>query len=318
MYYIYVRYKNICYYKCKVNNEYFLNKYYVPFCSYDIKYKAINFYGYFNYTKSRRFEYQVKTMLLSKYKNEIYNTKVNISIKKLILRKRIISLCIVSIFRGLNIKNIIRTCLLYKLLGVEHVTLYLSYYDNKYNKYYIWIKKQNWIDIIYILPPKVSTYYSGQESKLDHCINHYRYISRYVIVTDVDEIIMPISKKNILEIVKKYGINNYVFSFKSVVFNVNSIQSSIFSANKRGCKLKFGYEKMILRPEKLISIGAHFPQKWQEKGEIITINTKDAYVRHARMINKFIENSNCTFIYQSGYLSYLIEKIERIFNKTKL
>lgn len=277
--------------------HFFLDKYYIPFCSYDRKYKTINFYGYFNYSNNRKYRYEVKIISLSNYKIEVYNSKVNFSIKKLILKKRKLSLCIVSIFKGLNIINIIRTCLLYKILGVEHITLYISYYDYTCDKYFKWISSQNWIDIIYISIPKVSTYYFGQDSKLDHCINHYRYNSRYVIITDVDEVILPKEKKNI---------------------TVDSIQSSIFSSSKKGCRLKYGYEKMIIRPEKLISIGAHFPQKWQEKGEITVIDTNDAYVRHSRMINRFIKNSNCTFIYQSSYLSSLIEIIEKDINTTQI
>lgn len=225
------------------------------------------------------------------------------------VKKKYLSLCLVSIFKNLNIMNIIRTCLLYKLLGVEHITIYVSYYDFQYKKCYRWLMKQNWIDIIHFSLPRVDIFYYGQDAKLDHCINHYRYISTYVIITDVDETIVPVENKYIIDIINKYGKNNYAFSFKSVIFLVNSTQSNIFLANRKGCIIHKWYKKLIIRPEKIISVGAHFPRKWQEKGKIISININDAYVRHARTKN--YRYKNCSFIYQSNYLFNFINIIER-------
>lgn len=313
-YFICIKDIYVYYYKCKVSEEYYSDKYYIPLCSYDVKYKTINYFGYFNYTNKRKYISEVVNIPLNKYKREV-NIKVNISLKRTIMRKRKISLCLVSIYGNLSIINIIRTCLMYKSLGIEHITLYVSYYDDKYKKYYKWLKEQNWIDIIYFPLPMVSTFYYAQDAKLNHCINHYRYISTYVVITDVDEVIIPVKMKNLLEIINKYGKKNYVYSFKSVLFSVNSTKSNIFLANKIGCKIKRGYEKMIIRPEKVISIGAHYPKRWQEKGEILFVNTTDAYVRHVRVKNKYFSNLKCNFLHNDIYLLYLIKKIENIIAK---
>lgn len=313
-FYVYQRNYFIYYYKCKVNKNYYSSKSYLPLCYYDIKFKSITFYGYINYTNVGDYKYKSQNIAVSKYNSKFYNTAVNITIQKRLLRRRKISLCIVSIFKNLNTKNIIRTCLIYKELGVEHITLYVSYYDDKYKYYYKWLRKQSWIDIIYFELPKIRIFYYAQDAKLNHCINHYRYISKYVIITDVYEIIIPAEKNSIYEIIKKYNKNNFVFSFKSVLFEVNTTQSSVFSANKVGCKIEQGYEKMIIRPEKIKSIGAHFPKEWQEKGKIVYVNIKDGYVIHARVKSKSFVSLKCNFTHHCFYLEYLINKIEKFVN----
>lgn len=55
---------------------------------------------------------------------------------------------------------------------------------------------------------------------------------------------------------------------------------------------------MIVRPEKIISIVAHFLIVWEEKRNLTIINIKDAYVLHAR---QKIKNLNCNIIMENKY-----------------
>lgn len=304
---------NKCYYyKCIIHTHYHLNEDVIPLCSIDIKYKLINYYGYFLNRSNGNYIYQSKSLYIHNYTNSIFDKKVNISVRRYVIKKKEISLCLVGIYAKLNIINIIRTCLVYRKLGIEHVSLYISFYDSKYKKYYDWFKTRNWIEIIHFILPNISTYLYGQDSKLNHCINHYRYISDYVVITDVDEIIFPQQRVYLLDILEKYGKYNYVFSFKSVLFNVENINSSVFSTKRTGCLIESGYEKMILRPEKIKSIGAHFPKVWQEKGKIIFVKSKDAYVRHARIKtgSKMLAKVNCNNVNEIEYLPHLKKMIE--------
>lgn len=310
--FIIISHENIIYYKCSISTKYYTHEEVIPLCSVDIKYKMIKLYGYFTTANSSNYYYNVIPLHLENNRYSYIYSMFNISITKILTTKSRISLCLVSIYSNLNIVNVVRTCLMYRKLGVEHVTLYISFYDKKYKKYYTWFSTRKWIEIIYFKLPNISTYLYGQELKLNHCINHYRYISDYVVVTDVDEIILPVKRVYILDILAKYGKNNFVFSFKSVLFRVNNIKSSVFFTSKIGCMIENGYEKMILKPEKILSIGAHFPKLWQETGRIIYISTNDAYVRHARIKGgmKQLTTLNCNRIKESKYLSYLINTIE--------
>lgn len=282
------------------------NKYFLPLCYFDKLKQKIYLYGYYynNYTN----KYIYNRYIINYYnKSQIYNNYI-ITIKNVTTTTKKISLCIVTIYKQLNINNLIRTCIFYRKIGVEHITLYFSYYNISYLNQLAWIRSKDWIEIIDYQLPNISFFYYGQDSKLNHCINHYRYISDYVIVTDVDEIIISNYNYNLLEVINKYGKNNYAYIFKSIEFNVNSTFDSVFETNSKGCLYDKGYEKMIVRPEKVVSIGAHFPKIWEEEKKIIFVNVKDGYVRHAR---KRIKKRKCRTFYENKNLYNLAKSIEK-------
>lgn len=224
-------------------------------------------------------------------------------------------MCIVTIHKYINIDNLIKTCILYRRLGVDHITLYISYYNKTYNNQYKWLKEKYWIEIINFTLPNISIYYFGQESKINHCINHYRYLSDYVIITDVDEVIVPQNNNKIIDVIYKYGRKNYVFIFKSVQYLVNNTFSNILTADNKGCIFKNGYEKMILRPEKIVSIGAHFPKIWEEKRNLTYVSVKDGYVRHTR---KRFKKLNCNEIKENKFFTNLKNEVEKKYKSLKL
>lgn len=298
-----------------IDNAYDPNNYFIPLCNYDIKYKHINIYGYYFDKKSIKYNYK-RICVYNDDLNKVINTSyIKIRFRRIISTKIKTSLCIVTIYKNINIENLLRTCLLYRRLGVEHITLYISYYNMTYKKYYKWLKSRYWIEIINFTLPNISLLYYGQDSKMNHCINHYRYISDYVIVTDIDEVIVPQNKRKLLDIIREYGKENYVFIFESVQYLVKDTFSNIFVANEKGCIFNKGYEKMIIRPEKIISIGAHFPKVWQEKRNMTYVKLKDAYVRHARQM---LKKRNCNIIFENKYISNLKISIEKYIQNIRM
>lgn len=298
---LYINRTKIIYTECLINKMFLADNYFIPLCYIDRKKNILYLYGYFKSKNQKKYHYRNIILQIANSSNSFSNS-MKISLVDHFINKKKLSLCIVSIFHNINIKNLIRTILLYKSIGVDHATLYLSNYNQVYKKYIDWLKTQLWIEIINYTYPNISFFYYGQDSKLNHCVNHYRYISDYVIITDIDEIIIPQQNISIIDILQKYGCENFVFSFKSVAYMVNNIRSSIFNSSKEGCIIYSGYEKMILRPEKIISIGAHFPKIWKEKGKIVFINISDGYVRHARVGKKRL---NCTIVRETESINNL-------------
>lgn len=106
-----------------IDNAYDPNNYFIPLCNYDIKYKHINIYGYYFDKKSIKYNYK-RICVYNDDLNKVINTSyIKIRFRRIISTKIKISLCIVTIYKNINIENLLRTCLLYRRLGVEHITL---------------------------------------------------------------------------------------------------------------------------------------------------------------------------------------------------
>ncbi|XP_026802956.3 uncharacterized protein LOC113547007 [Pangasianodon hypophthalmus] len=162
-------------------------------------------------------------------------------IHKLLTRRRDFdvdfTLCISCLFGGYNnVLQFVQTIETYKLLGVEHVVIYNTSCGPDLDKVLRSYEEDGILEIIpwpihhFLEPSKGWSYelhsgevhYYGQQATINDCIHRNRQRSKYVILTDADEIIMPYQHSSLHQLMTELQQNNpnvVAFIFWAHVFS---------------------------------------------------------------------------------------------------
>ncbi|KAI5106890.1 hypothetical protein C0J45_2528, partial [Silurus meridionalis] len=162
-------------------------------------------------------------------------------IHKLLLNRRDfdvdLTLCISCLFGGYNnVLQFVQTIETYKLLGVEHVVIYNNSCGPDLERVLRSYEEDGILEIIpwpidhFLKPSKGwnhelhsgEVHYYGQQATLNDCIHRNRQRSKYVILTDADEIIMPYQHSSLNQLMTKLQQNNphvVAFIFWAHVFS---------------------------------------------------------------------------------------------------
>lgn len=147
------------------------------------------------------------------------------------------TLCITCLFGEYNnVLQFVQTIETYKLLGVEHVVIYKTSSGPDLEKVLHSYEEDGILEIIpwpivnFLKPSKGWSYelhsgevhYYGQQATINDCIHRNRQRSKYVILTDADEIIMPYQHSSLHQLMTELQQNNpnvAAFIFWAHVFN---------------------------------------------------------------------------------------------------
>ncbi|KAM9446790.1 uncharacterized protein Hap1MRO34_023274 [Clarias gariepinus] len=147
------------------------------------------------------------------------------------------TLCISSLFGGYNnVLQFVQTVETYKLLGVEHMIIYNTSCGPDLEKVLHIYEQDGFLEIIpwpihHFLEPSKGwnfelhageLHYYGQQATINDCIYRNRQRSKYVILTDADEIIMPYQHSSLHQLMTELQQNNprvVAFIFWAHVFS---------------------------------------------------------------------------------------------------
>uniref|UniRef100_A0A8C5Q0W9 Glycosyltransferase family 92 protein n=1 Tax=Leptobrachium leishanense TaxID=445787 RepID=A0A8C5Q0W9_9ANUR len=134
-----------------------------------------------------------------------------------------------------NILQFVQAMEMYRILGVQKVVIYYTNSSSEFKKVLAHYIEQKFLDLVpwpitsflnvssgwlYLKDPGDLHYY-GQTTALNDCIYRYMYKSRYIALHDLDELILPITHKNLPELVEhlqQMSPDANVFIFENHVF----------------------------------------------------------------------------------------------------
>lgn len=294
-------------------------------------------------------------MTISRPENllEIQN-HLYVPIHKLLIHRRDFdvdfTLCISGLYGGYNnVLQFVQTIETYKLLGVEHVVIYNTSCGPDLEKALRSYEEDGILEIIpwpihhFLEPSKGWNYelhsgevhYYGQQATINDCIHRNRQRSKYVILTDADEIIMPYQHSTLNQLMTELQ-QNYphvvAFIFWAHVFSkeVNSgTEKFDFSQWKHVPGLNIlrhiyreplkwwvnNNSKMIVDPRKVMQASVHTVRKisgksmWVPSDLAVAMHTKlrnsDLGIEKMIMDNKIWE-----------YAERLIPNVNKVLRKS--
>ncbi|ROL48963.1 Glycosyltransferase family 92 protein F13G3.3 [Anabarilius grahami] len=225
------------------------------------------------------------------------------------------TICISSLFgKYNNVLQFAQTMEMYKLLGVQHVVIYNTSCGPDLEKLLKHYETEGVLEIVswpidkFLNPSpgwnfqqhKGDIHYYGQLVTLNECIYRHMYQSRYVLLNDIDEIIMPYKHTNLLSLMEDLqsahpSVNVFIFEshlfpttqfedsgkFKRAEWNnipgVN-IMEHIYREPDR--KYVFNPAKMIVNPRKVKQTSVHSSLKYN--GDTYHVNFDVSRMVHVR------------------------------------
>ncbi|KAM9486906.1 glycosyltransferase family 92 protein F13G3.3-like [Clarias gariepinus] len=156
------------------------------------------------------------------------------------------TLCISSMFGGYNnVLQFVQTVETYKLLGVEHMIIYNTSCGPDLEKVLHIYEQDGFLEIIpwpihHFLEPSKGwnfeqhsgeLHYYGQQATINDCIHRNRQRSKYVILTDADEIIMPYQHSSLQQLMTELQKNNpHVVAF---IFWAHVFSQKVYEVSER-------------------------------------------------------------------------------------
>ncbi|CAH2316782.1 glycosyltransferase family 92 -like [Pelobates cultripes] len=146
------------------------------------------------------------------------------------------TVCISTMFGNYsNTLQFIQTIEMYKLLGAQKVTLYLKSCSPQIQTVLKYYTKEGTLEVIpwpidqYLKPSPRWNYnndtteigYYGQITTLNDCVYRNMYRSKYVLLNDVDEIILPFKHQNwekMMESLQEEHMDVGIFRFENHIF----------------------------------------------------------------------------------------------------
>ncbi|KAK1802536.1 hypothetical protein P4O66_004192 [Electrophorus voltai] len=146
------------------------------------------------------------------------------------------TVCISNLFEGYNnVLQFVQTVEMYKLLGVQHIVIYNMSCGPDLEKLLQHYKREGIVEIVswpidkFLNPSKGwnfvehggDLHYYGQLVTLNECIYRNMYQSKYVLLNDIDEIIMPYKHANLpllMEDLQQEHITVGVFLIENHIF----------------------------------------------------------------------------------------------------
>ncbi|XP_067270771.1 uncharacterized protein [Pseudorasbora parva] len=238
---------------------------------------------------------QSATHVLISTKDSDNNNTVFLPIKNRVITNTFkfdFTICISNLFGDYNnVLQFAQTMEMYKLLGVQHVVIYNTSCGPDLEKLLKHYETEGTLEIVswpidkFLNPSpgwnfqehKGDVHYYGQLVTLNECIYRHMYQSRYVLLNDIDEIIMPYKHTNLSSLMKDlqsahpsvgvFLIENHIFpktqfedsgKFKRAEWNnipgVN-IMEHIYREPDR--KNIYNPTKMIVNPRKVQQTSVH-------------------------------------------------------------
>ncbi|XP_072537115.1 uncharacterized protein [Salminus brasiliensis] len=154
------------------------------------------------------------------------------------------TICISNLFgKYNNVLQFAQTMEMYKLLGVQHVVIYNTSCGPNLEKLLQHYKKEGILEIVswpvdQFLNPSAGwnsqknpgeLQYYGQLVTLNECVYRHMYQSRYVLLNDIDEIIMPYKHANLpllMESLQQEHKNRGVFLIENPIFPKTQFEES--------------------------------------------------------------------------------------------
>ncbi|NP_001116761.1 glycosyltransferase family 92 protein isoform X1 [Danio rerio] len=154
------------------------------------------------------------------------------------------TVCISNLFGSYNnVLQFAQTMEMYKLLGVQHVVIYNTSCGADLKKLLKHYESEGFLEIVswpidkFLNPSpgwnfqehKGDLHYYGQLVTLNECIYRHMYQSRYVLLNDIDEIIMPYKYSNLqslMEDLQSADPSNGVFLIENHIFPKTQFEDS--------------------------------------------------------------------------------------------
>ncbi|XP_062408958.1 uncharacterized protein si:zfos-464b6.2 isoform X2 [Sardina pilchardus] len=145
------------------------------------------------------------------------------------------TVCISVMYDYTNVLQLVQTLEMFRLLGAQHVAIYKSSCNTATQRVLDYYIKEGFVEIIpwpitqYInvsrgWQPSVSPgelHYFGQIAALNDCVYRFMYQTRYVVLQDLDEVIVPVKVNSWTELLpvleQKHG-SQTSFEFQNHVF----------------------------------------------------------------------------------------------------
>nr|XP_020656565.1 uncharacterized protein LOC110082930 [Pogona vitticeps] len=226
------------------------------------------------------------------------------------------TVCISTMFGDYNnILQFIQSIEMYKILGAQKVIIYktrCSPLMEKVLRYYVsegTIEIVPWPIDLYLKPSSYWHHsmdakdigYYGQIAALNDCIYHNMYRSKYVLLIDADEIILPVKDadwKSLMQRLQKKNPGTGVFLFENHVFRnnvfdlngpfnfsswsgvpgVNVFRHIFKEPNRKG---DFNNKKMVVDPRKVIQTSVHSVLNMY--GDTVEVPSDIAFLFHCRI-----------------------------------
>ncbi|KAM6954453.1 uncharacterized protein FYW47_013416 [Aplochiton taeniatus] len=154
------------------------------------------------------------------------------------------TVCVSNLFGGYNnVLQFVQTMELYKLLGVQRVTIYNTSCGPDLERVLLHYRDEGTVEVVqwpidkFLIPSKGCYYnihpgdihYYGQLTTLNDCIYRNMYQTKYLLLHDIDETIMPYQHANLHELMDHFQTQNpgvAVFGIRSFVFPKTQADSS--------------------------------------------------------------------------------------------
>ncbi|XP_035390924.1 beta-1,4-galactosyltransferase galt-1-like isoform X1 [Electrophorus electricus] len=202
------------------------------------------------------------------------------------------TVCISNLFEGYNnVLQFVQTVEMYKLLGVQHIVIYNTSCGPDLEKLLQHYKREGIVEIVswpidkFLNPSKGwnfvehggDLHYYGQLVTLNECIYRNMYQSKYVLLNDIDEIIMPYKHANLpllMEDLQQEHITVGVFLIENHIFpktqceetrrfsrpewrNISGINIMEHIYREPDRKDVFNPRKMIINPRSVVQTSVH-------------------------------------------------------------
>ncbi|KAJ1146196.1 hypothetical protein NDU88_012476 [Pleurodeles waltl] len=223
--------------------------------------------------------------------------------------------CISTMFGEYNnVLQFVQAMEMYRILGAQKVVLYKTHCSRLLKSVIDYYEKMEFVDVV---PWPITLYlnvssgwhfpehpgelhYYGQTATLNDCIYRYMYKSRYILLNDVDEIILPVNHKNwhdLMDYLTKDNRISSTFIFQNHVFpstkeyEIRSVPYNDWNHVPGVDMLRYIYRepnipnasnptKMIINPRSVVKTSVHTPLEFS--GEQYWVSSEDAKVCHYR------------------------------------
>ena len=195
-------------------------------------------------------------------------------------KQNIFGVCPSPIYK-LGLQDILEFIEMTKALGVDLVNLYLmpgldkdmiQYLRERYSKDgALDLEMFQWREMLQYMQRIV--HYNGQLLAIHDCMYRNMYRAEYLIVTDLDELIIPFKHNNYMEMIKSFKANSDTHSFRFLnrFFAINeslppmlpdcnglTLPKYFHRTNQLGCLYNINLRpKYILQPQLVIQVAVH-------------------------------------------------------------
>ncbi|XP_063806560.1 beta-1,4-galactosyltransferase galt-1-like isoform X3 [Pseudophryne corroboree] len=262
------------------------------------------------------------------------------------------TVCISTMFGNYsNVLQFIQTMEMYRILGAQRVMIYLNNCSTQVEKVIQYYIAEGIVEVIpwpiqqYLRPSRSWRYsvhamdvgYYGQVTTLNDCIYRNMYRSKFVLLNDLDEIILPIKHQtwdSLMESLQQQNPGVGVFLFENHIFSQTVTTDGNFSNISSWKSLPgsnilqhvhrepdrpnyFNARKMIVDPRKVIQTSVHSVLK--SIGGSKKVSLEAALVYHCRTpLQKLLKTSLIEDKTIWRYNASLIRNVNTVLNQVDL